>query len=215
MQFDIDLYPFPPIENTNEDGIIAIGGDLSPGRLLSAYKKGIFPWFSDEDPILWWCPDPRFVLFPHKLKIAKSMRPLFNKKAFDVTINQCFEKVIAHCADAKRKEQDGTWITQDMIKAYTTLHQLGYAHSVEVWQNKKLVGGLYGIVLGKVFSGESMFSLVSNASKYGFIHFVGYLKSKNCQLIDCQVYTQHLESLGAEEIPREEFLKLLQLANDF
>lgn len=198
---------FPPLASATEEGLLAIGGNLSAERLILAYKSGIFPWFGEEEPILWWSPDPRFVLFPENLKISKSMKQILNRKEFKITVNQDFENVISHCAEIKRRGQSSTWITDSMISAYLELYKLGYIKSVEVWQNDTLVGGLYGIDLGNgVFCGESMFSKVSNASKVGFITFV---QSNNYKLIDCQVYTEHLERFGAEEIEREEFLKYL------
>lgn len=200
--------PFPDVSEASEEGLLAIGGDLSVTRLLSAYKQGIFPWFADEDPILWWAPDPRFVLFPNKLKVSKSMQQILRNSDYEVSVNKDFNAVIKACALAKRSDQDGgTWITNNMIKAYTQLHELGYAKSVEVWKNNELVGGLYGIELdNKVFCGESMFTNESNASKFGFITFI---QNSNYKLIDCQVYTQHLESLGAEDISRDDFMKYL------
>lgn len=200
---------FPSIHEADKDGLLAIGGDLSEGRLLLAYHSGIFPWFNEGEPILWWSPDPRFVLFPDKLKVSKSMKKLLRDEAFRVTFNQNFEEVISNCAVIKRDGQADTWITEGMKAAYINLYKKGYAQSVEVWQNDKIVGGLYGINLGTIFCGESMFSKVSNASKYGFIKLVESLKSRNYKLIDCQVHTLHLESLGAESIPREEFVKYL------
>lgn len=198
---------FPNVSEATEDGLLAIGGDLKPKRLILAYKSGIFPWFEINQPILWWSPDPRFVLFPDKLKISKSMRQVLKNKEFKVTVNRDFSKVINECSKVKRDGQSGTWITQSMIDAYTELHDLGYAKSVEVWQEEKLVGGLYGVDLGNgIFCGESMFSKINNASKVAFIIF---LQNTNYKLIDCQVYTNHLSSLGAEEIPREEFMKFL------
>ncbi|MFI1745032.1 leucyl/phenylalanyl-tRNA--protein transferase [Thalassobellus sediminis] len=198
---------FPDVNEATEDGILAIGGDLSVERLLLAYKSGIFPWFETEVPILWWSPNPRFVLFPEKLKVSKSMRQVLRNKDFTVTVNKAFKRVIEECSIAKRDGQAGTWITNDMIDAYVKLHELGYAKSVEVWRNDTLVGGLYGIDLGnQVFCGESMFAKVSNASKVGFITFI---QNTNYKLVDCQVYTNHLESLGAEEISREVFLEYL------
>ena len=199
---------FPPVHLAEQDGLLAIGGDLSPRRLLSAYKKGIFPWYEGEY-ILWWCPDPRFVLFPDEVKISHSMKQLLRQNAFQFTINAAFNTVIHQCKITKRKDQRGTWITDAVEKAYTKMHQLGHAHSAEVWKNNELVGGLYGIRIGKVFFGESMFSTVSNASKFAFINYVRQLKSEGVELIDCQVYTPHLESLGARMIPRSEFTKLL------
>lgn len=200
---------FPPVEEAMEDGLLAIGGDLRTKRLLLAYEKGIFPWYEGNVP-LWWCPDPRFVLFPNEIKVSKSMKQLFRKNAFEFTINKAFNKVIENCKTVTRSGQSGTWINKDVIEAYKKLHTLGYAHSAETWNNGKLVGGLYGVRLGKVFFGESMFSLESNASKYAFISYVEFLTLQNTQLIDCQVYTEHLESLGARMIPRKKFLELLQ-----
>lgn len=199
---------FPPVSLANDDGLLAIGGNLSPERLIKAYQNGIFPWFNEGDPILWWSPNPRMVLFPNQLRISKSMHKLLKNETFKVTYNQCFRQVITRCAIAKRKGQNQTWILPEMINAYCKLHQLGFAHSVEVWQENQLVGGLYGIKIGAVFCGESMFSLVSNASKYGFISFVK--NNPNIQLIDCQVYSEHLESLGGKEISRNDFLNLIQ-----
>jgi len=203
---------FPSIENSDADGLLAVGGDLSPERLLLAYRSGIFPWYEKDQPILWWSPDPRMVLFPQHLKVSKSMRQLFKKEAFKVTYNQDFEAVIQNCAAVKREGQNGTWITDEMISAYIQLHKQGFATSVEVWEDNELVGGLYGIFLKEkqIFCGESMFTKVSNASKYGFISLVKKLKNEGIKLIDCQVYTPHLESLGAYEIHREEFLTYLK-----
>ncbi len=199
---------FPKVTDALPDGLLALGGDLSVDRLLLAYKSGIFPWFDDNIP-LWWSPDPRFVLFPEKLKISKSMKQLLKKQRFDFTVDTAFEEVIAYCKKSPRKDQDGTWITDDMIRAYTELHQLGYAHSAEAWENGKLVGGLYGLKLGSAFFGESMFTNVSNASKYAFIKYVQQLEKEGTRLIDCQVYTDHLESLGAEMIPRTRFINMV------
>jgi leucyl/phenylalanyl-tRNA--protein transferase len=199
---------FPPVHLAEPDGLLAVGGDLSVDRLLLAYRSGIFPWY-EGDHILWWCPDPRFVLFPDRLKISKSMSALIKKNAFEFTTNRAFTDVINHCKTISRKEQNGTWITDEVKKAYTRLHELGYARSAEVWLNGELVGGLYGVRLGKIFFGESMFSKVSNASKYAFISFVEQLKQEGVELIDCQVYTEHLESLGAQMIGREQFVSLL------
>ena len=200
---------FPPVHLAEPDGLLAVGGDLSVDRLLLAYKSGIFPWY-EGDHILWWCPDPRFVLFPGQLKISKSMSVLLRKNALQFTINQAFPDVIGQCKTISRREQNGTWITDEVKQAYTRLHELGYAHSAEVWKSGELVGGLYGIRLGKIFFGESMFSKVSNASKYAFISYVQQLTTEGVELIDCQVYTEHLESLGATMIPREQFVSLLQ-----
>ncbi len=201
---------FPPVHLANEDGLLAVGGDLSSERLLLAYKSGIFPWYNQGEPIIWYSPDPRMVLFPHQLKISKSMRQLIRKNEFTITYNQNFEKVISNCKNIFRAaDQGGTWITNEMQQAYINLHKKGFAKSVEVWQGNELVGGLYGIDLGTVFCGESMFSKVSNASKLAFIYLAQKLEKENYKLIDCQVYNNHLASLGAEEITREEFLKLL------
>jgi len=181
-----------------------MGGDLSPDRILLAYQNGIFPWFEDHVP-LWWCPDPRFVLFPEKLVVSHSMRTLFNKGKYTFTVNKAFGQVLANCKKIDRKGQDGTWITNEVERAYNKMHALGYAHSAETWLDGELVGGLYGIKLGKVFFGESMFAKASNASKFAFISFVQKLQQEGVELIDCQVYTQHLESLGAEMISRQAF----------
>lgn len=198
---------FPDVSLATKDGLLAIGGDLSVERLLLAYQSGIFPWFNDGEPILWWSPDPRFVLFPDNLRVSKSMKQLLRRDEFTVTVNTAFEEVINECSKAKRFGQPGTWITQTMIDAYIALHQKGFATSVEVWQDNELVGGLYGVDLGTgVFCGESMFSKVSNASKFGFIKFI---QNSHYTLIDCQLHTNHLESLGAEDMAREEFLKFL------
>lgn len=203
---------FPPVEMANEDGLLAIGGDLSVKRLLDAYRHGIFPWYEASQPVIWYSPDPRMVLFPHKLKVSKSMRKLIEKETFRVTFNENFEAVINNCASIPREGQKGTWITQDLKNAFLKLHGLGVAQSVEVWEENNLVGGLYGIYLKeqKVFCGESMFAKKSNASKYGFIVWVEKLRSQGVKLIDCQIYTAHLDSLGAEEIPRKDFLKYLE-----
>ncbi|CAH0337049.1 Leucyl/phenylalanyl-tRNA--protein transferase [Flavobacterium sp. CECT 9288] len=210
MHYLSDILEFPEVNQANRDGILAIGGDLSPERLQLAYKSGIFPWFETGDPILWWSPNPRMVLFLEELKISKSMRNILNKGEFSVTFNQNFRDVISYCQKVKRDGQNGTWITNDMIEAYCKLHDLGIAKSVEVWQDDILVGGLYGVDLGHIFCGESMFSLVSNASKVAFIALVNHLKKENYKLLDCQVYNPHLESLGCREISREEFMQILQ-----
>lgn len=207
MQFLTQKIEFPELSEASAGGLLAVGGDLSPERLLYAYKNGIFPWFDEREPILWWSPDPRFVLFPEDLKVSKSMKQILKKEEFKVTKNRAFQEVIYNCAKVKRFNQQGTWITSDMIAAYIKLHYLGYAKSVEVWKNNELVGGLYGISLeNKVFCGESMFTKVSNASKVGLISFVN---QSNYKLIDCQLHTKHLESLGAKNISRAEFLKYL------
>jgi leucyl/phenylalanyl-tRNA--protein transferase len=196
---------FPPANLAEHDGLLAIGGDLSPERLLLAYKQGIFPWYEGEY-ILWWSPDPRFVLFPGELKISKSMRALLKKNAFDFTINNAFDKVIHHCKNIKRLGQRGTWITDEVEAAYIRMHELGHAVSAEAWKDGTLVGGAYGLKIGKIFFGESMFRKINNASKYAFIQLVQDLKQNGVELIDCQVYTEHLESLGAKMISRKEFI---------
>ncbi|QHS60367.1 leucyl/phenylalanyl-tRNA--protein transferase [Chitinophaga agri] len=200
---------FPPVDLAEPDGLLAYGGDLTTERLLLAYSEGIFPWY-DEPPILWWSPDPRFVLFPEELKISNSMKQVLKKGTFTITMNKDFPGVIAGCRKVPRAGQDGTWITPEVEAAYIALHQAGYAHSVECWQDNKLVGGFYGIQLGYNFFGESMFSLVSNASKAAFITFVTYAMEKGLTMIDCQVYSAHLASLGARMIPREEFLSIIK-----
>jgi leucyl/phenylalanyl-tRNA--protein transferase len=200
---------FPPVETAEPDGLLAIGGDLSPERLLLAYKSGIFPWYEGEH-ILWWSPNPRFVLFPDELKKNKSAESLLKKKQLDFTINKAFGDVIHECKKIPRPGQDGTWITDEVEKAYHAMHKLGHAHSAEVWDDGQLVGGLYGIRLGKVFFGESMFSLITNASKIAFTLYVQQLKKEGIELIDCQVYTKYLESFGARMIPRKEFIQRLR-----
>jgi leucyl/phenylalanyl-tRNA--protein transferase len=204
---------FPEIENANEDGVLALGGDLSAERLIHAYRSGIFPWFSEGEPIVWYCPNPRMVLFFEKLKISKSLRKIIRDQEFTITFNQNFEEVIFNCKSIQRGDNLGTWITKEMEEAYLKLYKKGMAKSVEVWQSGQLVGGLYGVDLGSIFCGESMFSKVSNASKVAFVYLVNKLKSEEYKLLDCQVYNNHLASLGAEEISREDFLELLKLSN--
>jgi leucyl/phenylalanyl-tRNA--protein transferase len=199
---------FPPVALAEPDGLLAIGGDLSTERLLLAYRSGIFPWYEGRH-ILWWSPDPRFVLFPDELKVSKSMRQLIRRNTFVFTVNKAFSEVIASCKTIARRGQDGTWITEEVKEAYGRLHHLGYVHSAETWLNGELVGGLYGVRLGKAFFGESMFSKYSNASKYAFIRYVEQLRSEGVELIDCQVYTEHLESLGARMISREAFIQCI------
>jgi len=208
MIFRLDrriIFPNPSL--AEEDGLLAVGGDLSTNRLLLAYQNGIFPWYNDDTPILWYSPHERFVLFPNELKVSKSMRQVLKSDRFRVTLDQNFADVIDACSSAGRKGQDGTWITDDMKQAYIRLHKEGHARSVEVWKDEKLVGGLYGVQVGEVFCGESMFSKVSNASKVALISLCNTDKYK---LIDCQVYTEHLESMGARMISREEYLSILQ-----
>ena len=199
---------FPPTQKAMEDGLLAIGGDISVARLLLAYRSGIFPWYNDDIP-LWWHPNPRFILYPNEIKISKSMKQVLAKNTFQFTINTAFKEVITNCKNASRKEQDGTWINENIINVYTELHQQGFAFSAEAWYNKKLVGGLYGIKMGNIFFGESMFSYQSNASKFAFIKYVEQLVKEGVVLIDCQIYTEHLESLGAVMMKRNEFMKIL------
>lgn len=208
MIFRLDerlLFPDPAL--AEEDGLLAIGGDLSEKRLLLAYQNGIFPWYSEGEPILWFSPHERFVLYPADLNVSKSMHRVINSGVFRVTANKCFEKVIDACSKMERPGQDGTWITPDMQAAYINLNKKGYAHSIEVWHDEELVGGLYGVQVGKVFCGESMFSRVSNASKTALIHLC---KTGKYSLIDCQVYTNHLASLGARMIMREAYMSELK-----
>lgn len=202
---------FPPLYLAlrEPDGLLAVGGCLSTERLLNAYQRGIFPWYNPDEPILWWSPDPRLALFPDKLIVSRSLAKTVRKNIFTVTFDKAFEQVIAACA-APRKDSEGTWITTDINQAYINLHHQGYAHSVEVWSDNQLVGGLYGVALGQVFFGESMFHTKTDASKVAFVSLVGQLKNWGYQLIDCQVHTRHLESLGAEEINRRAFVRLLK-----
>ncbi len=213
MQLLSHLLEFPAPETTHASGIIAIGGDLSEKRLLLAYESGIFPWFEDGEPITWWCPEWRMVLLLDTYKPSKSLRNILNRNKFKVTFNTAFKEVITHCQQAKREGQQGTWITDDMMNAYTTLHESGKATSVEVWLEDELVGGLYGVDLGRIFCGESMFSKVSNASKIALHFLVGYLKEHHYLLLDGQVYNEHLDNLGFIEIHRDDFLKILHVAN--
>jgi len=201
---------FPPPHLAEKDGLLAVGGDLSEKRILRAYAMGIFPWYTEGSPILWWSPDPRLVLFPDELKVSRSLRQCIKKGVFTITVNKAFKQVIRSCAVIRRKGQSGTWITRAMEDAYTRLHHSGYALSVEAWDGNKLVGGLYGILLGKVFFGESMFAQKSNASKAAFVTFVEQIREKGVSIIDCQMRTEHLLSLGAREIPRTAYLKILQ-----
>lgn len=201
---------FPPPALAEEDGLLAVGGDLSKDRILLAYSMGIFPWYSDGSPVLWWSPDPRLVLIPEELKVSRSLVQVIKKGTFSVTMDAAFDRVIKNCAEINRKGRQGTWITKEMISAYIDLHFAGYAHSVESWQSGELVGGLYGIALGRAFFGESMFAIKSNASKVAFVTLVKYLNKLNFSFIDCQVTTEHLKSLGAKEIARKKFLRMLK-----
>ena len=197
----------------SESGLMAIGGDLSPERLLFAYQLGLFPWFNEGEEILWWCPNPRFVIFPNQLKVSKSMKKILRDEVFTFTENQCFRRVMEECKNVYRKDQDGTWISNELINSFEILHQNGIAKSVEVWQNNELVGGFYGLQIGRVFCGESMFAKVSNASKAGFIYFVETHRDQ-LDIIDCQSHTDHLESLGARSIPKNDFLNILYKNNE-
>ncbi len=201
---------FPPVEEALPDGLLAIGGELSADRLLLAYRSGIFPWYNEDEIPMWWSPDPRFVLFPEELKVSKSMKQVMRSGKFQSKINTCFRETILNCATVDRKGMDGTWISDEVIDAYMKMHELGHAISAETWLDGGLVGGLYGIKLGNLFFGESMFSKVSNASKFAFISLVAQLKKEGVAMIDCQVHTDHLGSLGARMIPRTDFISLLQ-----
>jgi len=198
------VFPDPSLALVEPNGLLALGGDLSPERLLSAYRQGIFPWFNSGDPILWWSPNPRAVLYPHKIRISRSLHKTINKKKFTLTIDLAFDEVVKAC-QAPRIKQKGTWITPEMRIAYSKMHQLGYAHSVECWQNNELVGGLYGLVIGQVFFGESMFSSVTDASKVALVYLTEKLLQWDYQLVDCQVQSEHLRKLGAEDMPRQQF----------
>ena len=200
---------FPPVESAGPDGLLAIGGDLSEKRLLLAYRSGIFPWYEGED-IIWWSPDPRFILLPEELKVSKSMKSLLRKGFFEFRTDTAFEEVVYSCRTIPRNNQFGTWITEDINKAYNGLYRHGYAHSAEAWTEGKLAGGLYGVRIGKIFFGESMFSKISNASKFAFINYLYQLQSEGVRLVDCQVYTKHLESLGAKMISRKEFIEMIK-----
>lgn len=200
------IFPNPSL--AEEDGLLAAYGDLSTERIMLAYANGIFPWFSEGEPILWWSPDPRFILYPKDIKISHSMEKLLKKKVYKISFDTCFRDVISSCAEVRK--ESGTWITKEMIEAYCKLHTLGYAHSVETWYEDKLVGGLYGLIIGKCFFGESMFSIMDNASKAAMINLCKKLQEENFVIVDCQVYSKHLESLGAVNISREKFLEIVQ-----
>ncbi len=202
---------FPPVELSEANGLLAVGGDLAPERLIMAYGRGIFPWFGEDEPILWWSPDPRLVLFPEKLHVSRSMRQTLKQEIFPVTYDRCFREVIKACR-ASRREEGETWITEAMVDAYCRLHDQGIAHSVEAWHNGELAGGLYGVALGACFFGESMFTRVSNASKAAFITLTRALQARGFLLIDCQVDSPHLQSLGAELMPRKIFLNIMTAA---
>ncbi|WP_299321839.1 leucyl/phenylalanyl-tRNA--protein transferase [uncultured Maribacter sp.] len=210
MYFLTDELIFPPVDSANVEGLLAVGGDLSPERLLLAYQSGIFPWFDNDSIILWWSPDPRMILYPEQIKISKSMKKVIRNNQFRLTKNTCFKEVLEYCSSVPREGQDGTWITDEMKNAYIALHERGIAKSYEVWEGDTLVGGLYGIDLGHIFCGESMFSLTSNASKFAFIKLAQELQEKEYSIIDCQLHTDHLERMGAQEISRKDFIKILK-----
>ena len=203
---------FPPPEMAEDNGLLAVGGDLSERRLLLAYSLGVFPWYSDGSPILWWSPDPRLVLIPEELRVSRSLRQVIKKGIYSVTMDVAFDVVIRNCAAGRGRKEEDTWITDEMIKAYNRLHELGFAHSVEVWRDGAMVGGLYGVALGAVYFGESMFSEMKDASKVALVKLVGYLIENGYQLIDCQVPTEHLISMGAKEVSREEFQVMFKKA---
>ena len=205
-----DTIEFPPPHLASEEGLLAVGGDLTQKRLLLAYRMGIFPWFSNIEPILWWSPDPRLVLYPHEIKTSKTLKKIIKKEVFKVTMDLAFNEVINQCAQVRLKKNQGTWIIEDMIEAYCQLHESGFAHSVEVWRQGELAGGLYGVSLGKCFFGESMFTRISNASNIALVKLVEYLKKLSFDMIDCQVATEHLTRFGARQIPRIRFLNQLE-----
>ena len=202
-------FVFPPARSADSNGVVAYGGDLNPQRIIQAYKNGIFPWFESDDDLLWWSPDPRMVLYPEKIKVSKSLKSFIKKTNLKVTFNNDFEEVINSCSNIKRLGQKGTWITPGLKKSFIKLHEVGLAISVEVWKNSEIVGGLYGLDLGDVFCGESMFSKFTNASKFALVSLSHELKKNNYRFIDCQVPSEHLKSMGAEEISRDKFLKIL------
>jgi leucyl/phenylalanyl-tRNA--protein transferase len=206
-------YEFPPVQNATEDGLLAYGGDLNPERVMLGYRQGIFPWFDDRDPILWWSPNPRFILGINDLKVSKSLQRTIKKNIFQIRYDTAFVQVMIECANAPRNDQEGTWIVPEMIECYSELHSCGIAHSFEAWLDGELVGGGYGVVVGDIFCGESMFTKVSDASKVAFVHLVKRLKNNGFRLIDSQVYTEHLERFGAKHISREKYLEHLSIAN--
>jgi leucyl/phenylalanyl-tRNA--protein transferase len=209
---DPAINSFPPVEQALDEpnGLLAVGGDLSSGRLIQAYRRGIFPWYESPQPILWWSPSPRMVLFPDQVHVSRSLKKRLKRQEYQLSFDRAFDQVIKQCSSVNRDGQDDTWIGGEMIAAYRELHQLGYAHSVETWHEGELVGGLYGIAIGRVFFGESMFSLRSDASKVAFVHLAKQLKAWGFPMIDCQVANSHLTSLGAEEIDRYHFLGIIE-----
>jgi leucyl/phenylalanyl-tRNA--protein transferase len=206
-------FRFPSVDRASPEGLLAVGGDLRPERLLEAYRHGIFPWYNDDQPILWWSPDPRAVLFPNKLHVSRSLKRSLRSRVFSVTLDTCFREVMTQCAGPRPQyPEGGTWITGDMLNAYTRLHELGYAHSVETWQDDRLVGGLYGVAIGGAFFAESMFTRVDDASKVALVKLVTQLQAWNFRLIDCQQFSPHVSRFGAEEIPRSTFITYLHQA---
>ncbi|MEK6783926.1 MAG: leucyl/phenylalanyl-tRNA--protein transferase [Nitrospirota bacterium] len=204
---------FPAVDRASPEGLLAVGGDLRPERLLQAYRHGIFPWYNDDQPILWWSPDPRAVLFPDKLHVSRSLKRTLRSNVFTLTLDTCFREVMTQCAGPRPQyPEGGTWITDDMLNAYTRLHELGYAHSVETWQDDRLVGGLYGVAIGGAFFAESMFTRVDDASKVALVKLVTQLQAWNFRLIDCQQFSPHVSRFGAEEIPRSVFIRYLTQA---
>lgn len=210
-----DELHFPPVHLATPEGLLAVGGDLSPPRLLLAYRNGIFPWYSEQDPILWWSPDPRALLYPREIRISRSLKKTLKKETFKVTIDTVFEDIIRSCARTRTEKGEGTWITNEMVSAYNRLHQLGYAHSIETWHQEKIVGGLYGVSLGRCFFGESMFSTMTDASKVALVRLCDLLIQKKIDFIDCQLPTHHLKSMGAREVSRSDFISQLQVSLDF
>jgi leucyl/phenylalanyl-tRNA--protein transferase len=204
------MFPDPGL--ADPDGLLAVGGDLAPERLLLAYRLGIFPWYSSDTPILWWSPDPRLVLFPDELRVSNSLRRVIKKGRFQLTADRAFARVIRECGDIRREKQEGTWLVPEMIEAYCRLHELGFAHSIEAWRGHRLVGGLYGVAIGRVYFGESMFARETDASKVALVRLVEYLKEHSYELVDCQVTTPHLQRFGAREISRREFIERLAAA---
>jgi leucyl/phenylalanyl-tRNA--protein transferase len=207
---DFEWVQFPNPLMAEDEGLITVGGNLSASMLLSAYRQGLFPWYNEGEPVLWWCPNPRYVLPVGQVKVSKTMNQLLRKNELELRVNTAFDSVIRCCGSIQREGQDGTWITEDIVNAYTQLHRLGYAHSIETWQNGELVGGLYGLAIGKCFFGESMFAKVSNASKFALIKLDSLLLEQNFVLIDCQIATEHLISMGAKSMPRFQFLNILK-----
>lgn len=209
LSSDLERFPDTELALEEPNGLLAVGGDLQPQRIIAAYRQGIFPWFDETQPLLWWSPNPRMVMQPAKIHLSRSLRKTLKKQIFTITINHCFDLVINACASTRQK-QSGTWITPQMEAAYIELHRIGVAHSIEAWHENKLVGGLYGLAIGRVFFGESMFSLQTDASKVAFAKLATHLESFDYELIDCQVHSHHLASLGAEEIDRKQFVETLQ-----